>query len=105
MTCESQGLKISYCNIWYHTLQHHSWSLKCLSSSDEKEKKNPVVSEVIRIGFFMDDLLTSADTKEGCILTQEQIRAIFDSAKLPISKRCPSSSGILEMASNFEKNR
>lgn len=42
--------------------------------------------EALQNNFYMDDLMTGADTEEGCYQLQKEINVIMDSAKLPIRK-------------------
>lgn len=43
----------------------------------------------------MDDLMTGSDTEEETLLLQQEITAIFNSAKLPLRKWCSNSSALL----------
>lgn len=46
--------------------------------------------------FYMDDLMTGADSIEECCKLQEEIISILDSAKLPLRKWCSNSMTVLK---------
>lgn len=83
--------------VTYGTTSASFMGTQCLVSLAEvEEQRYPKTSTAIRRDFYMDDLLTEADTIEECILLQVQITVILDSAKFSLRKWCSNSSNILK---------
>lgn len=88
--------------VTYGTTSASFMATQCIAVLAEESKKNyPEASNAISHDFYMDDLMTGAETIEECISLQNQISVILDSAKMPIRKWCSNSNKIL---SSFEVN-
>ncbi len=69
---------------------------KCLQQLGMKaQQSSPEAAYAITNEFYMDDLLTGADTVEAAITKRERIQAILDSAHLPLRKYVSNSSEFL----------
>ncbi|XP_060878971.1 uncharacterized protein LOC132951187 [Metopolophium dirhodum] len=60
------------------------------------EKQFPCASKVIAEDFYMDDLMTGADTEDDCCQLQREVSTVLDSAKLPLRKWCSNSEFVLQ---------
>lgn len=75
---------------------------QCLSIlAEEHSLTYPKASRAISQDFYMDDLMTGAETIEECMSLQHQITSILNSALMPIRKWCSNSERIL---ANLEVN-
>jgi len=54
----------------------------------------PDASKAIKNDFYIDDLMTGCESEEECLLLQQQISFITNSAGLPLRKWCSNSSAI-----------
>ncbi|XP_050065661.1 uncharacterized protein LOC126554646 [Aphis gossypii] len=70
-----------------------TYCLIALAKSVEKEL--PKASKVIAEDFYMDDLMTGADTEEDCCRLQIDVSSVLNSAKLPLRKWCSNSEFVL----------
>lgn len=87
--------------VTYGTTSASFMATQCLATLAEKAtQRYPRASKAIKRDFYMDDLLTGADTIEECMSLQAQIISILDSAKLPLRKWCSNS---LEILGGVEK--
>lgn len=83
--------------VTYGTTPASFLSTYCLIALAESvEKEFPKASRVIAEDFYMDDLMTGADTEGDCCRLQEEISAVLDSAKLPLRKWCSNSEFVLQ---------
>lgn len=82
--------------VTYGTTSASFMATQCIAVLAEESKESyPEASSAIRHDFYMDDLMTGAETIEECISLQAQISSIFDAAKMPIRKWCSNSNKIL----------
>lgn len=82
--------------VTYGTTSASFMATQCLVSLAEIEKNRyPEAASAIRRDFYMDDLMTGAETIAGCIQLQTQISSILSSARLPLRKWCSNSDEIL----------
>ncbi|XP_060861005.1 uncharacterized protein LOC132938271 [Metopolophium dirhodum] len=82
--------------VTYGTTSASFMATQCLVSLAEIEKNRyPEAASAIRRDFYMDDLMTGAETIAGCIQLQTQINNILSSARLPLRKWCSNSDEIL----------
>lgn len=70
-----------------------TYCLIALAQSVEKEYQR--ASKVIAEDFYMDDLMTGADTEEDCSQLQVDISSVLYSARLPLRKWCSNSELVL----------
>lgn len=70
-----------------------TYCLIALAKSVEKEL--PKASKVIAEDFYMDDLMTGADTEDDCCRLQIDVSSVLNSAKLPLRKWCSNSEYVL----------
>lgn len=83
--------------VTYGTTSASFMTTNCLVALAEQFKDQyPIASTAIRRDFYMDDLMTGADTIEKCCELQKQIHAILETAKFPLRKWCSNSHIILE---------
>jgi len=71
-----------------------TYCLIALAKSVEKEYQK--ASKVIAEDFYMDDLMTGADTEEDCSQLQVDVSTVLDSARLPLRKWCSNSESVLQ---------
>ncbi|XP_050066248.1 uncharacterized protein LOC114132630 [Aphis gossypii] len=83
--------------VTYGTTPASFLSTYCLIALAESVQNDyPKASKVIAEDFYMDDLMTGADTEEDCCQLQGDVRAVLDSAKLPLRKWCSNSELVLQ---------
>lgn len=70
-----------------------TYCLIALAKSVEKEL--PKAAKVISEDFYMDDLMTGADTEDDCCRLQIDVSSVLNSAKLPLRKWCSNSEFVL----------
>lgn len=69
----------------------------CLVALAEEIKQQfPNVSKVIQQDFYMDDLMSGADTVEECCKLQQTISEVLNSINFPLRKWCSNSSDVLK---------
>ncbi|XP_015375644.1 PREDICTED: uncharacterized protein LOC107170130 [Diuraphis noxia] len=82
--------------VTYGTTPASFMATNCLVSLAESSKHtNPEASVIIQRDFYMDDLMSGADTIDECFRLQQRISAILASANLPLRKWCSNSSELL----------
>lgn len=87
--------------VTYGTTAASFMATNCLISLAEATREShPKVSRIIQRDFYMDDLMTGADTIEECCQVQQQINMILDSAKLTLRKWCSNSRNVLKHIGN-----
>lgn len=70
---------------------------QCLASLAEAEKLRFLkAAKAIRRDFYIDDLMTGAETIDECKMLQSQNSMVLQSAKLPLRKWCSNSAEILK---------
>jgi len=75
--------------ITYGTTSASFLAIYCLVTLGKSaEKSHPAASKAIIEDFYMDDIMTGAETEEECCQLQKDISMIMDSAKLPLRKWC-----------------
>ncbi|XP_015377245.1 PREDICTED: uncharacterized protein LOC107171509 [Diuraphis noxia] len=73
--------------VTYGTTPASFLATQCLVSlGEEKKQQQPAAANAILRDFYMDDLMTGADSEEECYKLQREINDIFNSAKLPLRK-------------------
>jgi len=73
--------------VTYGTTSASFKATQCLAVlATDRFSTYPEASKAIERDFYMDDLMTGAETIEECIILQEQISLILHSAKLPLRK-------------------
>lgn len=83
--------------VTYGTTAASFMATNCLVSlAEESRESQPEASKIIRRDFYMDDLMTGANTIEECCHLQQIINQILESAKLPLRKWCSNSAEILK---------
>ncbi|XP_008184721.1 uncharacterized protein LOC103309874 [Acyrthosiphon pisum] len=83
--------------VTYGTTPISFMATNCLISLAEGSKhSDPEASEIIQCNFYMDDLMSGADTVDECSRLQKRISAILASAKLLLRKWCSNSSELLK---------
>lgn len=88
--------------VTYGTTPASYMATQCLSIlAEEHSLTYPRASRAISQDFYMDDLMTGAETIEECMSLQHQITSILNSALMPIRKWCSNSERIL---ANLEVN-
>ncbi|XKL60216.1 hypothetical protein PGB90_001232 [Kerria lacca] len=81
----------------YGTAPASFLATKCLFVlADELEKNDPKSASVIRTDFYMDDLITGADTVEEAIQLNRQLYNTLISAQFPLRKYISNSSHFLK---------
>ncbi|XP_050065913.1 uncharacterized protein LOC126554977 [Aphis gossypii] len=82
--------------VTYGTTPASFLATQCLVSlGEEKKQQQPAAANAILRDFYMDDLMTGADSEEECYNLQREINDIFNSAKLPLRKWCSNSPTVL----------
>ncbi|XP_060836320.1 uncharacterized protein LOC132918983 [Rhopalosiphum padi] len=90
--------------VTYGTTSASFMATQCLASLAEAEKlRFPRAAKAIRRDFYMDDLMTGAETIDECKMLQLQISNILDSAKLPLRKWCSNSAEIFKGVHSVDK--
>ncbi|XP_060861782.1 uncharacterized protein LOC132938783 [Metopolophium dirhodum] len=85
----------------YGTTSASFMTTKCLSVlSEEFNSQFPNAAKAVRTDFYMDDLLSGAQTEEECLRLQRNITRILNSAKMPLRKWCSNSQSVLEHIDN-----
>ncbi|CAI6373542.1 unnamed protein product [Macrosiphum euphorbiae] len=75
--------------VTYGTTSASFMATQCVASLAEAEKlRFPKAVKAIRRDFYMDDLMTGAETIDECKMLQSQISMFLESAKLPLRKWC-----------------
>jgi hypothetical protein len=83
--------------VTYGTTSASYMATQCLVVlAEEHNQSYPEASRAIKRDFYMDDLMTGAESIEECVILQEQISLILDSAQLPLRKWCSNSEEILK---------
>lgn len=78
--------------ITYGTTSASFLAIYCLVTlSKSAEQSHPTAAKAIIEDFYMDDIMTGAETEEECCQLQKDISMIMDSAKLPVRKWCSNS--------------
>lgn len=78
---------------------------QCLVSLAEEARENyPHASRSIKEDFYMDDLMTGHETKEGCVKLQREISKILDAAKMPLRKWCSNSQYVREQIGKSDED-
>lgn len=86
--------------VTYGTTSESFMATQCLKVlAKENFQTYPEASKAIERDFYMDDLMTGAETTEEGIILHEQISLILNSAKLPLLKWCSDSDVILKCRS------
>jgi len=89
--------------VTYGTTPASFLATQCLVSLAEEERLNfPQAARAILHDFYMDDLMTGADTIEKCAKLQKEINSIMDSGKLPLRKWCSNSQSIMNLIGKRE---
>lgn len=82
--------------ITYSTTPAAFLATQCLVTLAEQwQGQLPKAAKTIQKDFYMDDLMTGADT-EDCYQLQRDISIVMDSAKIPLRKWCSSSETVLK---------
>jgi len=101
---QSEDLGFKLTNVTYGTTSASFMATECLISLAETEQKRyPGNASAIRRDFYMDDLMTGAETIQECIQLQTQISNILSSAKFPLRKWCSNSDEILAHVGKEQK--
>ncbi|XP_008181389.1 uncharacterized protein LOC103308916 [Acyrthosiphon pisum] len=88
--------------VTYGTTSASFLATQCLVTLAENVKElYPNAARIIRRDFYMDDLMSGADTEEECLKLQQEISDILNSAKLKLRKWCSNSVRVLE---NIDKS-
>lgn len=83
--------------VTYGTTPASFMATQCLVTlAEEFKNQYPEASRVIAKDFYMDDLMSGADSEEQCSILEQQISRILNSAKLPLRKWCSNSSTVLK---------
>ncbi|XP_008180911.1 uncharacterized protein LOC103308737 [Acyrthosiphon pisum] len=83
--------------VTYGTTPASFLSTYCLIALAESVQNDyPKASKVITEDFYMDDLMTGADTEDDCCQLQRDVSTVLDSAKLPLRKWCSNSELVLQ---------
>lgn len=91
--------------VTYGTTPASFMATQCLVVlADESKTKFPEAANSIHRDFYMDDLMTGAETQEECITLQRQISGILETAKLPLRKWCSNSKSLLETIGMAEED-
>jgi len=89
--------------VTYGTTSASFMATQCLASLAEAERlRFPKAAKAIRRNFYMDDLMTGAETIDECKMSQSQISLVLESAKLPLRKWCSNSAEILKSVAAAE---
>jgi len=89
--------------VTYGTTSASFLATQCLVTLAENVKElYPHAARTIRRDFYMDDLMSGADTEEECSKLQQEINDILNSAKLKLRKWCSNSVRVLENIDNVE---
>jgi len=76
-------------------------TIKCLSDLvEEFNSQFPKAAKAVQTDFYMDDLMSGAQTEEECLRLQKNILRILDSAKMPLRKWNSNSKSLLEHIDN-----
>lgn len=67
--------------------------------ADEVESANPTLARVLRKDFYVDDLMTGADSMEKGERLYKDVTDVLNSAKMPLRKWCSNSSDLLRRIS------
>lgn len=87
--------------VTYGTAPASFLATQCLVMlAEEMHKKYPEAANSISHDFYIDDLMTGADTEERCSVLQKDIDTILCSAMLPLRKWCSNSQVILNSLNN-----
>ncbi|XP_027839404.2 uncharacterized protein LOC114121329 [Aphis gossypii] len=85
----------------YGTTSASFMTTKCLSVlAEEFNSQFPEAAKAVQTDFYMDDLMSGAQTEEECLRLQKNILRILDSAKMPLRKWCSNSKSLLEQIDN-----
>lgn len=91
--------------VTYGTTPASFLTTKCLAIVGEESRTQfQKASRAIRNDFYMDDLMTGADTEERCYQLQKEISSIMDSAHLPLRKWCSILKTIFQHLGRSEKD-
>jgi len=83
--------------VTYGTTPASFMATNCLVSLAEGSRhSDPEESEIIQRDFYMDDLMTGANTIDECLRLQQRISAILATANLPLRKWCSNSAELLK---------
>lgn len=78
--------------VTYGTTSASFLAIYCLVTlAKSTEQSHPKASKAIFEDFYMDDIMTGAETEEECCQLHRDISMIMDSAKLPLRKWCSNS--------------
>jgi len=89
--------------VTYGTTPVSFLATQCLVAlAEEVKEQYPEASESIFRDFYMDDLMTGADTVEDCCRIQKEVNSILESAKMPLRKWCSNSQAIIEQMDKRE---
>lgn len=89
--------------VTYGTTPASFLATQCLVTlAEEVKEQYPDASRSILHDFYMDDLMTGADSVEECCKLQKEIKAILDSAKMPLRKWCSNSQAAIEQMDKSE---
>lgn len=89
--------------VTYGTTPASFLATQCLVSLAEKQRHTfTQAARAILHDFYMDDLMTGADTIEECYKLQREINSIMDSGKLPLRKWCSNSLSIMKLIGKRE---
>ncbi|VEN60332.1 unnamed protein product [Callosobruchus maculatus] len=73
--------------VTYGTASAPYLAIRCLIElANENENKYPLASTVIKRDFYIDDILTGADTKEQILQLQQEVTDILTSGGFPLRK-------------------
>jgi hypothetical protein len=87
--------------VTYGTTPASFLSTYCLIALTKSvKKKYPKASKVIAEDFYMDDLMTGADTEDDCCQLQIDVSSVLISAKLPLRKWCSNSEIVMRKISS-----
>jgi len=89
--------------VTYGTTPASFLATQCLINlAEETKQQYPQASKSILHDFYMDDLMTGADTIEECSKLQREINTVLNSAKLPLRKWCSNSSAVINLIEKRE---
>lgn len=89
--------------VTYGTTSASFLATQCLVTLAENVKESyPDTARIIGRDFYMDDLMTGADTEEECLKSQQEISDILNSAKLKLRKWCSNSVRVLDKIDKVE---
>jgi len=89
--------------VTYGTTPASFLATQCLAAlAEEVKEQYPEASRSILRDFYMDDLMTGADSMEDCCRIQKEVNSILDSAKMPLRKWCSNSQDIIEQMGKRE---